>query len=106
MITELWYLIKLLFTKQTNQLEIVKMKYFPFKGYKAMSWCGKIITREDRLDIITINHERIHLEQALRYGSWIKYYLAYLWEYIKYGYADNKFEIEAYENQYKMPDLA
>lgn len=98
-INELFYLIKLLFTKQTNQLEIITMKHFPFKGYKAMSWCGKIITREYVLDEITINHEIIHLEQALRYNSWIKYYLVYLWECIKHGYRNNKFEIEAYQNE-------
>lgn len=102
MIKELLYLIKLLFTPLTTELEVVTMKHFPFKGYKAMSWCGKIITREYVIDKITMNHERIHLEQALRYGSWIKYYLAYLWEWIRYGYSNNKFEIEAYTNQYNF----
>lgn len=100
MIKELWYLIKLLFTTQCLNIEVVKMKYFPFKGYTAMFWCGKIITRKDKLSQSTISHEKIHLEQALRYRTWIHYYLAYLWEYLKVlDYSKNPFEIEAYERQ-------
>ena len=44
MIKELWYLIKLLFSPLSDQIDVVQMKHFPFKGYLAMSWCGKIIT--------------------------------------------------------------
>jgi hypothetical protein len=56
------------------------MKYFPFEGYSAMSWCGKIITRKDKVSDKVINHERIHLDQALelakseKTSTWLTYY--------------------------------
>lgn len=109
MIKEFWYLVKLLFTKQSNQLEVVKMKHFPFKGYSAMSWCGKIITRKDNIGTTTRNHERIHLEQALFFNNWIHYYIIYLWYWIiglpiiypfRSAYYTIPFEVEAYANEY------
>lgn len=110
---ELWYLIKLLFSDLTNQdAEIVQMKHFPFEGYLAMSWCGKIITRKpDKIKAIDINHERIHLEQALFMGSWISYYWKYLISWIKgnpcthpasAAYYTIPFEMEAYGNQHNF----
>ena len=45
-----------------------------------MSWCGKIITRKDKVNKTIINHERLHLEQALQLAkqekssSWLTYY--------------------------------
>lgn len=102
MIEELIFLIKVLFTKQRNTLEILEMQYFPFKGFSAMSWCGYIITRnKSRLSAVTLNHERIHLDQALQFKSWIHYYLTYLWYCIKtLSYRNNPFEVEAYQNQF------
>lgn len=101
MIKELWYLIKLLFSPLSDQIDVVQMKHFPFKGYLAMSWCGKIITRENNLSTIAINHERIHLEQALQFKSWVKYYLVYLYywtlgnPFSKASYYTIPFEMEA-----------
>lgn len=114
MIKELWFLIKALFSPLSDQVEVVQMKYFPFQGYSAMSWCGKIITRKDTSDRI-INHERIHLEQALQLAkqekssSWLTYY----WQYLKYWIKGNPliapassayytipFEMEAYGNEH------
>ena len=112
MFKELWYLIKLLFSDITNQkAEIVKMKYFPFQGYSAMSWCGKVITRKDNVSDKILNHERIHLEQALelakleKTSTWLTYY----WQYLKYwikgdpfsesAYYTIPFEMEAYGNE-------
>lgn len=42
MIKELWKLIKMLFATRPsdfiyNELEVVDMKHFPFKGYKAIN---------------------------------------------------------------------
>lgn len=105
MIKELIYLIKLLFTKQSDELEIVKMKHFPFTGYSAMSWCGKLITKQTYIDDILINHELIHLHQALHFTSWISYYLTYLWYWLKgksftaASYYTIPFEMEAYGNE-------
>lgn len=90
MIKELWYLIKLLFSPISDKLELVQLKHFPFKGYLFMMWCGKMIYRDDVLDYLrtqkglrSIRHETIHLMQARDTGSWIKFYLIYLWEWIK-----------------------
>lgn len=114
MIKELWFLIKTLFSPLSDQVEVVQMKYFPFQGYSAMSWCGKIITRKDNISDRIINHERIHLEQALQLAkqekssSWLTYY----WQYLKYWIKGNPliapassayytipFEMEAYGNE-------
>lgn len=112
MIKELWYLIKALFNPLTNQIEVVKMKYFPFPGYSAMSWCGKVIIKRDTVSDKIINHERIHLEQALQIAkqentnTWLTYY----WQYLKYWVKGNPFsessyytipfEMEAYGNEH------
>lgn len=114
MFKELWYLIKLLFSPLTDQIELVEMKYFPFKGYSAMSWCGKIITKKPLVSQRVFNHERLHLEQALKLvendkqKTWLKYY----WQYLKYWIKGNPimapassayytipFEMEAYGNE-------
>lgn len=109
---ELWYLVKLLFTDLTDQkAEIVQMNHFPFSGYLAMSWCGKIITRSpEKITDKVVNHERIHLEQALQLGgTWINYYWKYLKYWIKGGpimapasaaYYTIPFEMEAYGNEH------
>lgn len=115
MLKELLKLAKLLFQSKPNEmlgkdLEIIEMKYFPFKGYKAMSWCGKIIHRKNtsKVNCITMNHEKIHVMQAfVCQNSWIKYYFAYFWEWIRRGllsplsanYYISKFESEAYANE-------
>lgn len=109
---ELWTLIKLLFTKTPksyNELEVVKMNYFPFKGFFAMSWCGKLITRTpEKVDQIDITHETIHLKQAQQYSNWFTFYLRYLWEWIKgnpitapsiSAYYTIPFEVEAFANE-------
>lgn len=111
-IKELFNLIAMLFKSnpdKVDRLEIVKFKYFPFKGYSAMSWCGNIITRDpDKISEITINHEKIHLYQAKLLGSWFKYYLKYVWEWLKgnptdypaiSAYYTIPFEVEAYANE-------
>ena len=85
---ELWYLVKTLFTRMPKEykgLEIVQMKYFPFKGYSAMSWAGKLITRNDpsKVSKTTKKHEEIHLQQARWMGkTWFPFYLRYLGEYL------------------------
>lgn len=115
MIKELWKLIKMLFATRPsdfiyNELEVVNMKHFPFKGFKALAWCGKIIHRVDSSSVndITLNHEKIHVMQAMMCNdSWVRYYLAYLWEWIRRGilapmtanYYVSKFESEAYANE-------
>ena len=82
MLTEFLNLLRWLFLtspKDINEMKIIVMKHFPFKGFTAMSWCGKIIVRnKQNVDDALINHETIHLKQAQTRGSWIRYYLLYL----------------------------
>ena len=122
MIKELWILAKMLFVKKPNDIErvsLIGMKHFPFKGYKYLMWCGKMIYREDMYDRrqkewptdaykIELNHEMIHLEQAKKKGTWLKYYWCYFVQWIKgnpimnpasSAYLTNPYEIEAYANQ-------
>lgn len=125
MFKELYKLIILLFKSKPRELgkdlEVIPMKYFPFKGYKYLMWCGKMIYRKDMEDKRkeewntssfqkSLNHETIHLNQAKRSGSWIKYYWQYFIEWLKGGiimapvsaaYYTNPFEMEAYANEDK-----
>lgn len=114
---ELWKLSKMLFTKPAlkDKMEILHMDHFPFKGYSAMSWCGNCIVRSDYTKSIkdtTLKHEQIHLQQGVREGSWIKFYLKYVWEWIKgnpliapatSAYHTIPYEVEAYANDHN-PD--
>ena len=112
MFKELWKLGKMLFTKPVlkDTMEVLRMNNFPFKGYAAMSWCGNCIVRSDYTKSIkdtTLKHEQIHLQQGVREGSWIKFYLKYVWEWIKgnpliapatSAYHTIPYEVEAYAN--------
>ena len=118
MIKELWILIKMLFGTRPSDsvykdLEVMVMKHFPFKGFKAMAWCGKIIHREgsSSVDEVTMCHEKIHVMQAVMCSdSWVKYYLVYVWEWLKgnpfvhpasSAYLTTPQEMEAYANEEK-----
>lgn len=86
---ELFALVKMLFKKTTvsTDVELVKMNYFPFKGYAYMAWCGKVITRKniewEDIPRYIQNEEMGHLKQAAFYKYWFQYYLVYVWEWIK-----------------------
>lgn len=111
---ELIKLIKMLFTpiKDVNELNLIGMKHFPFKGYKYMMWCGNIIYRGNETPIISeesLTHETIHLMQAKVKGSWIKYYWSYFIQWMKgnpiihpasSAYYTIPYEMEAYANQH------
>lgn len=124
MLKELWILIKMLFDSNPcdiDNISLMGMNHFPFSGYKYMMWCGKMIYRNDTLEKrqkewktksfkVSKNHETIHLNQAKRSGSWIKYYWQYLIEWLKgnpiiypasSAYYTNPFEMEAYANEDK-----
>lgn len=127
-IKELFKLIKLLFKDKPqdhNEVELIAMDHFPFKGYLFMMWCGKMIYRTDNTDKVnfhlttqkgkeSINHETIHLYQAKDRKTWIKYYLKYAWEWLKgnpithpssSAYYTIPYEIEAYANQSNLDYL-
>lgn len=100
---EIWTFVRLLFTRiNTDKVEPLAMKHFPFSGYAYIMWCGKIIYREDKKYLanpsaVDMNHENIHLEQAKDKGTWAKYYLSYLWHWVK----NNPFSSSAY---YLIPE--
>lgn len=125
---ELWQLIKLLFSSNPGDFDkplLLAMKHYPFKGYRFMMWCGRMIYRADNEESIrkymqayayteSMAHETIHLRQAQIAGSWIKYYWRYLVEWLKgnpvthpasSAYYTIPFEMEAYANQ-DNPDYA
>ena len=82
---EILTFVRLLFVNidNVNKVEPLAMTHFPFKGYKYMMWCGKLIYRDEHPQNGTLvptdeNHETIHLMQAKDKGSWWKFYLSYL----------------------------
>lgn len=45
-------------------MKIIRNKYIPFPGYKAINLFGILFVRGNaRIDEVTINHEKIHSEQ-------------------------------------------
>lgn len=125
MLKELFILIKMLFGKKPGDIEnvcLMNMKHFPFKGYAYLMWCGKMIYRDDMYDRrqkewptdkfkVSKNHEQIHLMQAKMCGSWVKYYWRYFIDWLKgnpliypasSAYYTTKYESEAYANEENM----
>lgn len=125
MFKELLILCKMFFTKVElglKALPILKMQHFPLNGYAAMQWCGHIIDKagdDVSIDDTIMCHEMVHYKQACTFGVWWKYYLAYLWEWLRLGwwaysiYYVHPMEIEAcihevnpnyetYRGKYKM----
>ena len=126
MIKELWKLIKMLFSTRPSDfiykdLEVVTMRHFPFVGYRYMSWCGKVITRTEKEEVIkrflttkagqiSKTHEWGHCVQAIsEHGdNWVRYYLNYLWHWFKHNplikpahacYYVSRYETEAYAQE-------
>ncbi len=52
----------------------------------------------DKRDLVLVNHEKIHYQQAKELLV-IGFYLWYLWEHFKNGYKGNMFEKEAYKHE-------
>lgn len=80
----------------------------PFPGYSAMAFFGCIFARKSSrpLSQTTINHEGIHIAQAIDCHGWVFFYLMYLWFWIaKRGYRNIPFEKEAYANESDMEYL-
>jgi hypothetical protein len=91
------------------------------KGYEGLTFFGQILAPTQELadrfngsaDRALKNHEMIHLRQAQSCGdSWIRFYLLYIWYWLKglrmnrkmkhAAYLLNPFEMEAYA---RMDDL-
>ena len=113
MLKELFLLIKMFFKKvdcNKTELEVLVFKHFPFSGFSAFMWCGYLIDRDDNYGVTprTKRHELIHYKQLCSLGGNFKYYICYLFEWMKQGmfgnaaYFTNLMEIEAYANDNKL----
>lgn len=108
---ETWFIIKSLFNSKPldyDKVEVVIMDHYPWNGFSAMSWCGKLLTKRDFVKWTTFNHENIHLKQAQQFDSWLAYYWSYFKYWIKGGifihptsaaYYTIPYEMEAYANE-------
>jgi hypothetical protein len=117
-----WWMVKTLFSsnpKEVSNLQLKETSTLPFDGYLCMMWCGHLVYRSSKAEKINeyinsekykniYNHEMIHLCQAQIAGSWWKYYLNYVWEWIKgnpiinpasSAYYTIPYEMEAYGNE-------
>ena len=127
-------------SRTKDMVAVVNSFWLP-KGYEGLTFFGKILTpnqeladqlnhpdNEGNMPFSALkNHEMIHLRQAQSCGdSWIRYYLLYIWYWVKglcksrklrkiakptklpsnIAYLLNPFEMEAYANMYKKDYLA
>lgn len=85
-------------------MKIIRNKYIPFQGYKAINLFGILFVRGNvRIDDITLNHEKIHTAQIKE----LWYIFFYIWYIIEWlirlpkgnAYRNISFEREAYTNQ-------
>ena len=76
------------------------MSFFNKVKVVGYTVCSKlIIVKRNKLNINLLAHELVHVDQILKLG-FFKMMWQYLRESIKNGYANNKFEEEAYIKQY------
>ena len=85
-------------------MKIVRNKYIPFAGYKAINLFGILFVKNNtKIDEVTINHERIHTAQ-MRELLYILFYIWYVMEWFirlflkESAYRNISFEREAYQN--------
>ena len=72
-----------------------------------MAFFGVILARKEfyPLNERTVRHKEIHAAQAKECVGWLHFYLWYIWFFIWYGYRNNPFEKEAYNNDFKSDYL-
>lgn len=84
-------------------MKIIRNKYIPFSGYKAMNLFGVLFVRGNAIiDEKTLNHEKIHTAQIKE----MLYVFFYVWYVIEWlirlpkgnAYRNISFEREAYTN--------
>lgn len=95
-------------------MKIIRNKYIPFSGYKAMNLFGVLFVRGNaRIDDITLNHEKIHTAQ-IKEMLYVFFYVWYVIEWLirlfafkgrKYAYRNISFEREAYSNDKNLTYL-
>ena len=74
------------------------LKFFP-KRFVAVTIGQTIYVRKPIISTRLLKHEMAHVRQWEQYGIW--FLVLYLWESIKHGYTNNRFEIEAREAERK-----
>lgn len=99
-----------------NQLKFIcNCRIIPPKGYSAITLFGNVYTRKDEDTVkryletkrgkIWYHHEYMHVMQKKSIGSWIIFYILYLWYFFKawplfmnwrQAYRTIPFELEAY----------
>ena len=88
---------------------LIHAKYLIPKGYRGMTVFPFVLlkNREDSINGIFINHEKIHLRQQLELlilPFFIWYFIEFLFRWLQYknfqlGYRNISFEREAYANE-------
>lgn len=84
-------------------MKIIRNKYIPFTGYKAINLFGILFVKNNaKIDEVTINHEAIHSAQ-MKEMLFIFFYVWYVIEWLfrlpkGNAYRSISFEREAYEN--------
>ena len=86
-------------------MKIIRNKYIPFQGYKAINLVGVLFVRGNaRINERTIRHEAIHAAQ-MKEMLYIFFYLWYVIEWLVRlfmkgnAYRNISFEREAYSNE-------
>ena len=86
-------------------MKIIRNKFIPLQGYKAMNLFGVLFVRGNaRIDNITLNHEKIHTAQ-IKEMLYVFFYLWYVTEWLIRlfmkgdAYRNISFEREAYNNE-------
>ena len=92
-------------------MKIIRNKYIPFQGYKAINLFGVLFVRGNaKIDDVTLNHEAIHTAQ-MREMLYIFFYLWYGIEWVVRlfmkgnAYRNIRFEREAYNNEKNLSYL-
>ena len=109
-------------SKVADMPAVVNSFWLP-KGYEGLTFFGKILAPTQELAdhfnrgfSSLKNHEMIHLRQAQSCGdSWIRFYLLYIWYWLKglcmnrkmkhAAYLLNPFEMEAYARMHDLDYL-
>ena len=75
-------------------MKIIRNKFIPFKGYKAINIFGVVFTRSDqKLSDVTINHEKIHTAQ-MRETLYVFFYPLYLLIWVFKGFSYDRHPME------------
>lgn len=91
-------------------MKIIRNKYIPFTGYKAINLFGILFVKNNaKIDEVTINHESIHTAQwkELWYIGFALWYIAEWLIRLPKGnaYRNISFEREAYANDKNLTYL-